>query len=244
MIISYLMLIGYLGFTIGPARVEKSVLGADVVTEIFEVQNFTDDSLRIKVEFEDFDVDESGKVIFYTPGYFANSLAPRATVNPEEFVIPPKDVESVRVTFQLSRSSEIPEYYGMLIFKSQPIPTLYSATISVAGEIGVPVYYMIPEYAMKSASFDSFMVRGDSIEVVLTNTGNVHLRVSGEAMVATFDTKIVERDSLPEFVIMPRKQRKMSIPIKSVLAQGSYVAKVVFDYGAIELIMGERRFTK
>jgi len=244
MIISYLILISYLGFTVGPAKVEKVVLGAEAVTEIFEVQNFTDDSLRIKVEFEDFDVDESGKVAFYVPGHFANSLGPRATVNPEEFVIPPKDVEAVRVTSQLSPASEIPEYYGMLLFKSQPIPTRYSAAISVAGEIGVPVYYAIPEHAAKSASFDSFFVRGDSLGVVLTNTGNVHLRVTGEVIVTTYDTKIIQRDSLREFIVMPRKQRRISIPIKSVLERGSYLAKVVFDYGAIELIMGEKRFTK
>jgi hypothetical protein len=242
--ILYLLFVGYLGFTVGPAKVEKSVLGAEAVTEVFEVQNFTDDSLRIKVEFEDFDVDVSGKVSFYTPGHFANSLAPRATINPEEFVIPPKDVENLRITCQLSRSSEIPEYYGMLLFKSQPIPTRYSSAINVAGEIGVPIYYMIPEYATRSASFDSFFVRDDSLEIVLSNTGDVHLRVKGEVIVSTFDTKIVQRDSLPEFVVMPRKQRKLKIGIREALDSGSYIAKVIFDYGAIELIVGERRFSK
>lgn len=242
--IIYLVLLSYLGFTIGPAKIEKSLLGAETVTEIFEVQNFTEDSLRIKVEFEDFDIDESGKVIFYSPGHFAYSLAPRATINPEEFVIPPGDVENLRVTFQLSSSTEIPEYYGMLLFKSQPIPIRYSSAISVAGEIGVPVYYTIPEYAVKSASFDSFFVRNDSLEIVLSNTGNAHLRIVGEAVITTYDTKIVQQDSLPELVVMPKKQRRLKIPIKEILQKGSYVAKVVLDYGAIELIVGERRFSQ
>jgi hypothetical protein len=240
----YLLLCSYLGFTVGPAKIEKSLLGAETVTEVFEVQNFTDDSLRIKVEFEDFDIDESGKVTFYSPGHFAYSLAPRATINPEEFVIPPRDVENLRVTFQLSRSTEIPEYYGMLLFKSQPIPTRYSAAISVAGEIGVPLYYTIPEYAVKSASFDSLFIRNDSLEIVLSNTGNAHLRITGEAIITTYDTKIVQQDSLAELVVMPRKQRRLKIPIKENLQRGSYVAKVVLDYGAIELIVGERRFSR
>ena len=242
--IIYLICVGYLGFTVGPAKVEKSLLGAEMVTEVFEVQNFTEDSLRIKVEFEDFDVDESGKVIFYAPGHFVNSLAPRATINPEEFVIPPKSVENLRVTYRLSRATKIPEYYGMLLFKSQPIPTQYSSAINVAGEIGVPIYYMIPEYATRSASFDSFFVRNDSLEVVLGNTGNVHLRVKGEVIISTFDTKIVQRDSLPELVVMPSKQRRLRIGTRGELDTGSYIAKVVFDYCAIELIVGERRFDK
>jgi hypothetical protein len=229
---------------VGPAKVEKSLLGAETVTEVFEVQNFTEDSLRIMVEFEDFDVDESGKVVFYEPGHFANSLAPRATINPEEFVIPPKHIENIRVTYQLSRSTEIPEYYGMLLFKSQPIPTQYSSAINVAGEIGVPIYYVIPEHATRNASFDSLFVRNDSLEVVLSNTGNVHLRVTGEVIISTFDTKIVQRDSLPELVVMPKKQRRLKIDIADALESGSYIAKVTFDYGAIELIVGERRFEK
>jgi len=239
-----LLLCSYLGFTVGPAKIEKSLLGAEIVTEVFEIQNFTDDSLRIKVEFEDFDIDERGQVTFFSPGHFAYSLAPRATINPEEFVIPPRDVENLRVTFQLSRSAEIPEYYGMLLFKSQPIPTRYSAAISVAGEIGVPVYYTIPEYAVRSASFDSLFVHGDSLEIVVSNTGNAHIRITGEAIITTYDTKIVQRDSLPELVVMSRKQRRLKIPIREKLQVGSYIAKVVLDYGAIELIVGERRFSK
>jgi hypothetical protein len=242
--IIYFCLIGYLGFTVGPAKVEKALIGTETITEVFEIQNFTSDSLRIVVEFEDFDIDKLGEVTFYPGGYFANSLAPRAVVNPEEFVVRPKDVENVRVTFRLDRSSGIPEYYGMMLFKSRPIPTRYASSIAVAGEVGVPVYYAIPEHTVRDASFDSLVVVNDTLEIVLHNTGNVHLRAKGEALIRTFDDKLVQRDSLPEIVIMPRKQRKLKIGLKKPLDSGSYAAEVIFDYGAIELLMGERRFRK
>jgi hypothetical protein len=242
--ILYIAFIGYLGFTVGPARVEKNLVGAETVTEIFEVQNLTDDSLRIRVEFEDFDIDRSGSVTFHEGGYLSNSLAPRAVINPEEFFIPPKNIERVRVTFQLSRSSDIPEYYGMLMIKSLPIPTRYSPTIAVAGEIGVPIYYMIPEHAERNASFDSLILDNHTLEAVISNIGNVHLRINGEVVVSTFDDRIMHRDSLPEFVVLPRKQRKLMIPIEEVLDPGMYKAKIILDYGAIELLVGERRFQK
>jgi uncharacterized protein (DUF427 family) len=242
--ILYLAFISYLGFTVGPARVEKALVGVESVTEVFEVQNFTDDSLRIKVEFEDFDIDRLGNVTFYDGGHLASSLAPRAVINPEEFFIPPKDVEKVRVTFKLSRSSDIPEYYGMLMVKSRPIPTLYSPNIAVAGEIGVPIYYTIPEHAERSASFESLTVNNDTLEAVIGNRGNVHLRINGEAVISTLDDRILQEDSLPEFVILPRKQRKLKIFIEEVLDPGTYKAKVTFDYGAIELLVGERRFQR
>ena len=240
----YLFLIGYLGFTVGPAKVEKSLLGAESITEVFEVQNFTNDSLRIVVEFEDFDIDRLGKVTFYPGGHFANSLAPRAVVNPEEFVVPPKEVENVRVTFRLDRSSGIPEYYGMMLFKSHPIPTRYASSIALAGEVGVPIYYAIPEHVVRDASFDSLVVVNDTLEIVLHNTGNIHVRIKGEAIVRTFDDKVIQRDSLPEIVIMPRKRRKLKAGLKKPLEPGSYVAEVIFDYGAIEVLAGERRFRK
>jgi hypothetical protein len=242
--IIYITLISYLGFTVGPARVEKVLIGAETMTEVFEVQNFTNDSLRIVIEFEDFDIDKSGKVAFYVGGHFANSLAPRAVINPEEFVVPPRDVEDVRVTLRLDRKIGIPEYYGMLLFKSQPIPTRYGPTIALAGEIGVPVYYGIPEHVIKDASFDSLSIVNDTLEIVLHNTGNVHLRVKGEASVNTSDNKLIQRDSLPEFVVMPGKQRKLKIGISESPGQGDYIVNVMFDYGAIELLLGERRFRR
>lgn len=234
--------IGYLGFTVGPARVEKALVGAESITEVFEVQNLTDDSLRMKVEFEDFDIDKSGNVTFYDGGHLASSLAPRAVINPEEFYIPPRDVEKVRITFQLSRGSNIPEYYGMLMIKSRPIPTQYSPTIAVAGEIGVPIYYTIPEHAERIATFDSLTVSNDTLEAVVSNAGNVHLRINGEVVISTFDDRIVQEDTLPEFVVLPRRQRKLRIQIEEDLDPGSYKAKVTLDYGAIELLVGERRF--
>lgn len=240
--ILYIVLVGYLGFTVGPARVEKSLVGAESITEVFEVQNLTDDSLRIRVEFEDFDIDKSGNVTFYEGGHLASSLAPRAVINPEEFFIPPRSVERVRITFKLSRSSNIPEYYGMLMIKSRPIPTQYSPTIAVAGEIGVPIYYTIPEHAERIASFDSLTINNDMLEAVVSNAGNVHLRINGEVLIATFDDRIMLEDSLPEFVILPRRQRKLRIHIDEDLDPGQYKAKVTLDYGAIELLVGERRF--
>jgi hypothetical protein len=237
-----IFIFSYLGFTVGPAKVEKAVFGSDAMTEVFEVQNFTDDSLRIKVEFEDFGIDEKGKVTFYAPGHFGNSLGPRGVINPEEFVIPPKSIERLRVTFNLPVSEEVAEYYSMIIFKSRPIPARYSTAINVAGEIGVPVYYTLPQYATKSASFDSFLVESDSLEIVLSNTGNVHLRIKGEMIISTFDTRILQQDSLPELVVMPGKKRRLKLGIDENLGQGGYFAKVVLDYGAVELIVGERKF--
>ncbi len=239
-----ILIVGYLGFTVGPAKVEKTVLGAESITEVFEVQNFTDDSLRIKVEFEDFDIDMTGEVSFYAPGKLINSLASRAVINPEEFVIPPRDVENLRVTFSLPHNGGMAEYYSMLLFKSRPIPTSYSTSINVAGEIGVPIYYTISQFATKSATFDSFSVKNDSLEIVLSNNGNVHLRITGEAIISTVETKIVQQDSLPEFVVMPGRQRRLKIGIDEALGGGIYIAKVIFDYGVIELIVGERKFSR
>jgi P pilus assembly chaperone PapD len=132
----------------------------------------------------------------------------------------------------------------MLMIKSRPIPTQYSPTIAVAGEIGVPIYYTIPEYAERIATFDSLTVNNGVLEAVVSNAGNVHLRINGEVVLSTFDDRIVQEDSLSEFVVLPRRQRKMRIQVEEDLDPGSYKAKVTLDYGAIELLVGERRFQR
>ncbi len=235
--------INYLGFTIGPARVDKALFSAEEITEVFEVQNFSNDSLRIRIGFEDFDVDEQGNVSFFPAGNFSNSVAPHCIVNPEEFSIQPQSIENVRVTFRPPPEGKVFEYYGMLLFKSQPIPTQYKPTITVAGEIGVPMYYSVARLVIKDAVFDSLDVKNDSVSIVFRNAGNVHLRVKGEAKILRYDETLVWTDSIPEFVVMPTKARKMKLPLNQKLGKGTYILRTILDYGAIELIEGERVFT-
>lgn len=243
-IMIYLLLINYLGFTIGPARVDKALFGAEEITEVFEVQNFSNDSLRIRIEFEDFDIDEYGKVTFFSAGSLSNSVAPHCIVNPEEFFVRPQVTEFVRLTFRPPVREETSEYYGMLLFKSQPIPTRYKPTITVAGEIGVPVYYAVADLVVKDAFFESLTVINDSVNIVFRNVSNVHLRVHGEANLLTYDEALIKMDSIPEFVVLPGRIRRIRLPLEETLEKGSYIVRVRLDYGAVELIEGERRFIR
>lgn len=239
-----LYLFNYLGFTIGPARIDKALFGAEQITEIFEVQNFSNDSLRIRIEFEDFDIDENGKVTFSRSGTIENSVAPYTVINPEEFFIAPQSREYVRITFRMPDNKKITEYYGMLLFKSQPIPSQYQPMITIAGEIGVPIYYSVANLIVKDASFDSLYILNDSINIVFRNAGNIHLRVKGEAKILKYDETIVEKDSISEFVVLPKRIRKVKIPLKEQLEQGDYIIRVRLDYGAVQLMEGEQRFVK
>lgn len=238
------VLTSYLGFTVGPARVDKALFGAGEITEVFEVQNLSGDSLRIKVLFEDFDIDELGKVTFSEAGTRTNSVALHAVVNPEEFFVPPHSIGYVRMTFRAPPESKIPEYYGMLIFRSQPIPTRYRPTVTAAGEIGVPIYYPVSQFILRDAVIDSLDIVKDSIRVVFRNASNIHLRVKGELSVLTFDESIVTQDSIREFVVLPDKSRKFMLPFEYAPGRGTYYVRVMFDYGALELIEGERMFQR
>jgi hypothetical protein len=239
------LLINYLGYVISPARVDKTIFGAEQITEVFEVMNFSNDSLRIKVEFEDFDITEIGEVIFYEAGSIPNSLAPFTTINPEEFVIAPQKIEKVRVTFQMPVQTNTPEYYSMLLFKSQPIPTEYQPMIAIAGEIGSAIYYANGEFANKKAVFEQLNIPDDTIFCALRNSGNIHLRIKGESMVLKSDGKTISKDSIPEFVVLPGKIRNIKVPLSKTIAKGdTCITRIRLDYGAIELIEAERIFIR
>lgn len=239
-----ILLNSYLGYTITPPRIEKSLFGAQEITESFEVQNLSTDTLRIKAGFEDFEIDYDGKVIFHPAGTFKNSVAIRTVVNPEEFTVMPRSTENVRVTFRMPRDSAAAEYHGMIIFKSQPIPTQYKRSITVAGEIGVPIYYAVANLLVRDASFDSLTASGDSARIVFYNAGNIHVRVRGETRVLTLDETIAASDSIPEFVVLPGQRRKIAVPLDPNLSGGDYLLRVRLDYGALQLMEGELRFTK
>lgn len=232
----------YLGFTVSPAKIEKMLFGAEGITEVFEIHNFSNDTLRIKLDFEGFVIDEVGKTKFLPPDSYPNSIAPYTVVNPEEFFIQPQSREFVRLTFRMPPDS-VPEYYGMLIFKSQPIPSAYQPMIQIAGEIGVPIYYSKAELSVKDVVFEDLYVEKNNINIVLRSRSTIHLRVKGEAKILTLDERVVEKDSIPEFIIFPDKIRKISVPIKEKLNKGEYTIRVRFDYGTAKLIEGERKLT-
>jgi hypothetical protein len=239
-----LFLVNYLGFVVSPARIEQTTFGAEQITELFEVMNFSNDTLRIKVEFEDFDITGVNEVIFMPAGQVKNSLAPFATINPEEFTIAPQQIEKIRVTFRLP-GQKLAEYYSMIIFKSQPIPTRYQAMITVAGEIGVPIYYTDAELGVRHADFEDLYIEKDSIFVVIQNSGNVHLRIRGEARVSTKKDNLIKADSIPEFVVLPGKKRIYTIPLPPNINPGdTAIARIRIDYGIAELIEGERVFVR
>lgn len=232
----------YLGYTVSPVRVEKALFGAEEITEIFEIQNVSNDSLRIKVSLEDFEIDEMGNTIFLPPESLENSIAPFITINPEDFFVPPLTKEFVRITFRIPKDREIPEYYGMVLFKSQPIPSIYQPLLRIAGEIGVPIYYSVANLIIKDAAFESLYVLNDSINIFFKNASNIHLRVKGELKVLTIDERIIVKDSIPEFVVLPKRFRRIELPIKKSLRNDDYILRVRLDYGALNLMEGERRF--
>ncbi|MCX7995434.1 MAG: hypothetical protein N3A65_06670 [candidate division WOR-3 bacterium] len=230
----------FLSYTITPARIDKALFSIEEITEVFEVQNLSNDTLRIRLIFESFEIDEDGKTIFLSPEKIKNSIAHHSIVNPEEFLIPPQSREFVRLTFRMPDDT-IPEYYGMLIFKSQPIPSTYQPMIQVVGEIGIPIYYYKTHLALKDAEIEDLNVADDSVYAHVKNKGNIHLRMFGELLIMTLDEKIIARDSISEFVVFPGKTRRLKVPLKEVLLDGEYLLRIRLDYGGMKIIEGERR---
>ncbi len=240
-----IFLANYLGYVVGPARVEKTIFGAEQITETFEVVNISNDSLRIKVEFEDFEIDADAQAVFLPAGTNANSLAPLAVINPEEFSIGPQQIENVRVTFRMPKKLVASEYFSMLLLKSQPIPTQYHPMIAIAGEIGVPIYYVNGEIAQRNAEFEVLNIVKDTILITVRNAGNVHLRMKGEARILELNEKLIDKDSIPEFLVFPGKIRNIKMPLTKQVAKGdTCIARIRLDYGSTELIEGERRFIR
>ena len=132
----------------------------------------------------------------------------------------------------------------MILFKSQPIPTRYQSMITVAGEIGIPIYYSDAKLGVRRADFENLYIEKDSIFVVIQNRGNVHLRIRGETRIfANMD--LIKADSIPEFVILPEKKRIYTIPLPENINLGdTCIARIRIDYGVTELIEGERIFVK
>jgi len=225
-------------FFVNPSRIEKFCRKDKTYTEVFVVE-VKDFPAHIEVYVEDFFINEYGAVEFKKPGSYNFSLSPFINITPRSFDMEPNEKKEVRVSFTLPDTMKSYEKWCMLIFRCYPkkekIPF-----IQVVGEIGVPIYVLLPEGNIKNADLIEMGKDGEKIYFSLKNFSPIHLRTNGKIfLINENNEKVFEKNFLNE-VIMPFQKRKYLFDVPKNVKKGKYHFFAEVDYGGGEILKGEK----
>ncbi len=196
-------------------------------------EQITDD---IKVYLVDWDRDVEGNHRFYEPGSLPRSNTAWITVTPTSFSLKPDEAREVRFTITVPPDVQ-GTYWGMIMVEGRPRPQERGGTtVMVVPRFGIKVYETPPWTGTRAGRITGVQRLGLNPLTFLIgfeNTGDIHLRVSGEVQVLDARGELVERIEVAQFPILPGAVREARARGSSPRpAPGRYYALAVLDFGS------------
>lgn len=224
-----------------PAKIEKIYQKGKNYTEVFTVE-VRDFPAHIEVYVEDFLIKEDGKFEFKKPGTYPFSLSPFVKISPRSFDLEGGEKKEVRVSFTLPDTMESFEKWCMIIFRAYPkkerIPT-----VQIVGEIGTPIYAILPFENTKDAQLLEMGKEKGEIYFTLENLSPVHLRTTGKVYLLNSSNEKIWEEEFSNLVVLPLKKRIYYFDIPKEIGKGNYKFFCEVDYGIGEVLKGEKEIT-
>ncbi|OFV99107.1 MAG: hypothetical protein A3F68_07980 [Acidobacteria bacterium RIFCSPLOWO2_12_FULL_54_10] len=238
-----------LGLALAPMRVEINIPAGSQHTDSLRLTNDADDSVRIRTELLDWYMDES-----MTP-QFADRYAQEKNfscrdwleVNPREFDMPATESFRVRYTIRVPAGTPDGEYHCGAGFVTLPPvnPDQPPMGVNIAVR-AVAALYIIVGNPSSDPVLKDFSLRAlpDGTWQAVTrmeNLGLRHFRTSGFLEIQNSDGQLVDRLEYPPIPVLPKRVQTFPIPLKTVLAPGTYILRSQVDVGLPEVLEGSAR---
>lgn len=238
--------------------------GASAVRSLV-VHNPTDQVLHVKTEAVPLAYDINGDLAVDDTLDGRWSCAGWMELRPSEFDIRPHSKQVVRMIVPIPRGEEGGRY-ALIVFSSMsasgdPIADAREAMT----QTGVPLFLTVGKQVISKVELAPIEIRdgGPSVglifETVVSNTGSIHAMPRAtlsikkrEIPTGLAGVEFVGKGSLTnvysvdlgptEGYVLPGGSRVLQVPIGRALEKGDYVVEIEVDYGAKQLVRGEREF--
>lgn len=197
----------------------------------FVVQNSGVAQLQATINLQDWEVDARGASHWRKAGQVAGSCGDRVSVSPRVLRLAPGERQTVQVTVSGGARFDA-ECWSAAVVKP--------SDASEQASTSVPVYVTPAGAAVKGEVQDMF-VKGDSLEIVFVNTGNVRTDIVGEVQVRTANDSVVVAVPMENATVMAGATRRFRVAIPKV-ARGAYTLFAVVDFGGAELTAAQAAF--
>ena len=198
------------GMMVWPTWVELTVNSGGQTEKIVNVQNQGSEPIRVSAYAMDFSIGRDGDFNFYEPGHESYSASKWLNVEKADFELVPGESKEVEVVVSAPATVEPGGHYAALFFEA--VPSGNQSAVSVSMRIPTLFYITIPGITgadvIANADIVSLQLPGVAgrgpveMEVVVRNSGNVHLTVAARAHFAAPWGNASELD-LGQMVILP-----------------------------------------
>ena len=233
---------------VSPSMLELSI-GSKPVNESLRIFNLKETPTKVKVDVYNWTLDENNEVKLLPPT--EQSLDQWMLINPTSFVLKPGESQVVRLSIRPTVKPAPGEHRALIYFTEERIddtPAEAETPVEVLFKLGVGVYANADptrhSSILKTLSFDK---RENSLKASISNSGNVHTRLTGTysiwkkgAFPGTENAEkylldesakkapdgLVAAGQLNQTPVLPGSTRTIVTQLPSLPAPGSYIVAV------------------
>jgi hypothetical protein len=239
-------------FSATPVIVQLTPAADSAATTIVQVRNEGKQDQQFRFYTGDFDQDAAGEHQFFASGKHERSCAARMTVFPDGATLHGGESQSIRVRM----TSGDRTCWSVLFVESMPpvergvrasqriAVKVYGvrAGLAPAGDVTDVAATVASALPGASAADTTRAAAPLQVEVEFSNTADAPLRPFGRVEVRTFDGKVVTKEDVEPFSVLPGHKRRILVPINTTLPRGEYLAVPVLEFGADFLAGGQAAF--
>jgi hypothetical protein len=227
---------------LAPMRVEFPAVPGRAFSGALTLSNAGTAKTRVRVELLDLYVDEST-----TPQFVANATAEAdyscrtwLNVNPMELELEGRSQVPVRFTVRVPASAQDRSFHCAIGFRTLPTETELTGTgmrsavrmiAAIYPIVGKPlVSGVIKELKLEQVPGDPNV--GWRVVVIMENSGLMLYRPTGDVDVLDAGGKVVESQKVNALPVLPKRQQRFVLPLKTGLSAGTYTLRARIDLGS------------
>ena len=233
-----------------PIRAELAVQPGETKTQLIQVENPSEQPLRLSIAVADWSIDASGTPLFVKRGSLPEfSMSAWIEVNPTQFEVPPGSIQTVRYTVTVPPGIPAGSYRTVMLVES--LPDFDRASLvrvaQLSARIGVIVYNRIgdvePEVEVVAQEmFDDPESPGaQKLRLRFRNPGVMHYRVNGESRIVDATGSVLQQLRVPDTVVLPRSERDIIVELERAVSHPYFTIVSQLDVGLPDLLEVETR---
>ncbi|MBB63841.1 MAG: hypothetical protein CMO81_02135 [Waddliaceae bacterium] len=244
-------------FSVTPLLLEFAAEENKPQTLHFTVRNTGKKETEMHLYGRDFLMQENGQEVEYDPKSQERSCAQWMTYAPSEnFLLQPGEEQDIRVSMSPEKNASGIFWSKLFVEEAQaPSPISkeegsHHVQLLIKQRWEVRLHQVFPGTLDKSLAIQDMHIEGKEdrsldINIAVSNQGSGLLRCQGALEIKDMEGNALQ--TLPlgsngRFGLYPKMERKLHLKAKA-LEDGEYVALLVLDYGADQLMAGELEFS-
>lgn len=225
---------------ISPTRVELVGQPGETVIATVTVLTSASSEQQIASELSDWAMDLAGNLAFFAPGTLPHSASSWLELVDSNFSLAPGGVRELRLAVTIPKNAE-GTFHSMVFFTVVPPPTeAQGVGVITTTRVGLAVYVTVAGTEQHGAELiDVYQADDRSLVVVLANTGNTVMRLSGAIELRDESGQVAYRIEVPDVPVLRDSERELTLALPDDMAPGFYVALALIQDSRGGLLAGE-----